>query len=230
MNILCIIHATFESYSVIQSWADHNNHEFHLYSPYKAIKNIDIDSFDWIIIMGGPQSALEINKYPYLQYEIDLIKQAITANKKVLGICLGAQLIGEAFGVKTEKSTEKEVGVYNINLTKDAKEDILFKDLPCEIPVIHWHNDMPGLTKESVVLAQSKGCPRQVIKYADKIYGFQCHFEITLLSIKKMINKLHDDLDINSKYIQSKEILINQDYISINNNMLYLLDKFALIK
>ena len=227
MNILCIIHTTFESYSVVQSWADHHSHEFHLYSPYKHKKDICIEDFDCLIIMGGPQSPLLIDEYPYLEYEIDLIRCAIKANKKVLGICLGAQLIGEALGAKTEKSPEKEVGVFNINLTNKIKNDKLFKNFPSEILASHWHNDMPGIPKDAEILAYSDGCPRQVVKFSDKVYGFQCHFEITLPSIKKMINKLHDDLDIDSKYIQTKDELISHDYDAINKNMLYLLDIFA---
>ena len=36
---------------------------------------------------------------------------------------------------------------------------------------------MPGLTDEAVVLATSKGCPRQIIRFAPKHYAFQAHLE-----------------------------------------------------
>lgn len=78
--------------------------------------------------MGGPQSPLALAKDPYLKDEIDLIKKAIHADKGVLGFCLGAQLIGEALGGRTESSPEKEIGVYPISLTSEGLQDDLFKD------------------------------------------------------------------------------------------------------
>ena len=26
-------------------------------------------------------------------------------------------------------------------------------------------------------MASSEGCPRQIVKYSDRVYGFQCHME-----------------------------------------------------
>ncbi len=43
-----------------------------------------------------------------------VIKKAIQANKIVLGVCLGSQLIGEALGAKFEHSPEREIGKFPI--------------------------------------------------------------------------------------------------------------------
>src|ERR1700733_11637513 len=175
MNILCIVHADFETPGVIENWALEKGYSFKVVSPYKGVNCLQGDIFDFLIVMGGPQSPLALEKYSYLKDEIDLIRQAIRSNKRVLGFCLGAQLIGEALGAKTMTSPEKEVGVYPITLTVEGITDPLFSQLnfPSSFPVIHWHNDMPGITKESVLLAYSEGCPRQVIRYAPMVYGFQ---------------------------------------------------------
>ena len=111
----------------------------------------------------------------------------------ILGICLGAQLIGEALGASFEHSPNKEIGLFPITLTKDGQQDSHFSDFPKIFNVGHWHGDMPGLTNESKVLATSEGCPRQIIRYAPTIYGFQCHFEFTLEAIDGMIkNSAHE--------------------------------------
>ena len=130
MNILCITHADFETPGVIEKWALDNNYNFKIEKPYKGEKLSYIDDFDFLIIMGGPQTPLKLNEFPYLSAEINLIKSAITQNKKILGFCLGAQLIGEAFGAKTARSSEKEVGVYPITLTERASDDSLLQGLP----------------------------------------------------------------------------------------------------
>ena len=53
-----------------------------------------------LILMGGPQSPLNMGDVPYLKDEIGLIQETHNDNKPVLGFCLGAQLIGEAFGAQ----------------------------------------------------------------------------------------------------------------------------------
>lgn len=226
MKILCITHADFESPGVIESWAQKRGHDFLICCPYRRNSLPHHNEFDFLIIMGGPQSPLELEKAPYLRDEIALIQQAIQQNKLVLGFCLGAQLIGEALGGKTMKSPEKEVGVHPLILTKEGLKDDLLQGFPESFPVIHWHNDMPGMTGESLLLAYSEGCPRQVIRYKPGVYGFQCHLEITLDGMREMIEAVPGDL-APSEYTQSAEELLKQDYFSINQRMKHILDRFT---
>lgn len=229
MNILCITHADFETPGVIESWAYNKGHAFQISKPYKGEKLPSISSFDFLIVMGGPQSPLNLNDAPYLVDEINLIKESIQQNKRILGFCLGAQLIGEALSAKTGRSPEKEVGVYPITLTDEGLKDPLLEGLPKNFLVIHWHNDMPGLSNNSALLSYSKGCPRQIVRYKPLVYGFQCHLEITLDGIQTMINAAPEDLKP-STFTQTKEELISQDYASINRMMINLLDKFVQLK
>lgn len=225
MNILCLTHADFETPGVIEEWAATKKISFCIEKPYQGAVLPSIDVYDFLIIMGGPQSPTQLDKFPYLKNEIALISEAIKQNKLIMGFCLGAQLIGEALGAKTTKSPEKEVGVYPITLSEAGQRDPLFIDFEKSFDVIHWHNDMPGLTENSTVLASSLGCPRQIVKYASKIYGFQCHLEITKNGIQDMIQAVPEDLNP-TKYTQSKTALLTNDYSVINNKMLKILDKF----
>jgi len=229
MNILCITHADFETPGIIEEWAEQRGFYFSICKPYKGEDCLTHDPFDVLIVMGGPQSPLEIEKDPYLKDEIKLIAHAIHDNKIVLGFCLGAQLIGEALGGKTERSPEKEVGVYPIFLTELGREDPLFEGLPNPIPVIHWHNDMPGETKNSIVLATSQGCPRQILRYTPHVYGFQCHLEITLEGMRDMIKACPGDLKP-SRFTQTPEELLQQDYHEINQTMIKILDRVVGLK
>lgn len=226
MKILCITHADFETPGVIEDWAHLRGHDFKVEKPYKGETLSTIDGIDMLIVMGGPQSPLAIHEDPYLADEITLIKEALLQHKPVLGFCLGAQLIGEALGATTSRSPEKEVGVYPINLTENGEKDALLEGLPHAFPVIHWHNDMPGMTNESVILATSPGCPRQIVRYRKNVYGFQCHLEITLEGVKTMIAAVPGDL-APSKYTQTESQLLANDYAAINQTMLDLLDRFA---
>lgn len=225
MKILCITHADFESPGIIETWASGRNYSFKIMRPYLGESISDAKNFDVLILMGGPQSPRRRKEFPYLSLEIDLIKTAIAENKKILGFCLGAQLIGEALGAKTERSPEKEIGVYPITLTQEGKNDPWLQGLPASFPVIHWHNDMPGLTKDSIVLASSLGCPRQIVRYKSNIYGFQCHLEIERHGIKTMIEAVPEDLSP-SRFTQTEKEMLSQNYSSINALMTFFLDRF----
>lgn len=226
MNILCITHADFETPGVITDWAHQHSYGFTICKPYHGENCLNTAPFDFLIVMGGPQSPLELEKDPYLKDEITLVTQAIAENKIVLGFCLGAQIIGEALGGKTARSPEKEVGVFPISLTEESLNDPILTGFPKNFPVIHWHNDMPGETKDSVILAYSQGCPRQVLRYTPKVYGFQCHLEITKEGIKEMIKACSGDLKP-SKFTQTSDELLEQDYSTINEFMIKILDRLV---
>lgn len=224
MKILCITHVDFETPGIIQDWAHTNNHDFKICKPHKGDNCLSNSDFDFLIIMGGPQSACNLAQDPYLFDEVKLIKQVIDQNKIVLGFCLGAQLIGHALDAPASRGPEKEIGVFPISLNELGKEDLIFKDFNATFNAIHWHNDMPGITPQAQILAYSAGCPRQIIRYTNKVYGLQCHLEITKEGIATMIDACPDDLKP-STYTQTKDQLLSNDYQSINGLMILILDK-----
>lgn len=224
MNILFVLHASFEKPGCIESWANKQGHDIQKVSPYRGETLPDVDEFDFLVVMGGPQSPLEMDKAPYLRDEIDLIKQAIDRNRRILGICLGAQLIGEALGAKTERSPNREIGMYLVELLESAKDDPVFRHFPAKFDVMHWHSDMPGIHEDAVLLAKSEGCPRQAFRFGDRIYGFQCHFEFTEDLVKGMISHCFTDLITPGDYIRSAQEMLESDYSQINSKMESVLD------
>lgn len=226
MKILIVSHADFEKPGCIDDWARNHNHQTQEVRPYKGEQIPNMDDFDFLIVMGGPQSLLPIIKDPYLSNEIELIKQALKKQKRIIGVCLGAQLLGEALGAKAERSPNREIGIYPIELLDDAKHDPVFRQFPKSFDVTHWHSDMPGIPKGAVLLAKSEGCPRQVFRYGDRVYGFQCHFELTQELIKEMVEHCPGDLKT-GEYIRTKKELIEADYSEINKKLYGILDYLA---
>ena len=226
MNIQYLIHADCELPGIIRTWAKNNHHKERFCHPYAGDALPTPSDFDLLIIMGGPQDLLNMSSSPYLYDEIALIRNCMREKRPILGICLGAQLLGEACGAKTERSPHKEIGVFPIELTNEGMHDPLLKGLPAKLPVIHWHNDMPGITSTSVVLASSEGCPRQIIRYAPLAYGFQCHPEPTKQNIETMIQHFPNDL-VAGKFVQTKEAFLAADFKSINDTMIHILDNLS---
>jgi len=181
--------------------------------------------------MGGPQSpdtTRDECAYFDATAEIALIRQAMQAGKKVLGVCLGAQLIGEAAGGHFEPSPEKEIGVFPIALTAAGLNDAALAHWGATLPVGHWHSDMPGLTPESKVLATSAACPRQIIAYADHVYGFQCHMEFTREVVELLIAEEEAfAVRENYRFVQSPDEIRNFDYDEMNRKLYGFLDRWT---
>lgn len=233
MKIHFITHESFEAPAALANWVESRG----LHATYTHLFHGDplpehCHDIDFLIVMGGPQSpATTREECAHFDgpTEINLIREAVEQGKRVLGVCLGAQLLGEACGGNFSSSPNKEIGVFPITLTEAAKEDPIFAHFPQTFLVGHWHNDMPGLTDKAVLLASSEGCPRQIVRYAPHAYGFQCHFEFTDNAIDNMITRCADELETDGTdvFIQDPDTLRTHNYDDINNHLFNFLDRFC---
>lgn len=231
MHIHIIQHEAFETPGAIADWIETNRIKKSSTKLYSGETLPSVIDFDMLIIMGGPQSPYttmeECAHFDSLA-EQAFIRQVIVNNKLVLGICLGAQMISNSLGGLTTKSPEKEIGLFPVSLTDAGRNDELLADFPDSFNCGHWHGDMAGLTDESIVLAQSEGCPRQIIRFTPKVYAIQCHLEFTPSAINDMITNCAVELENeqNRRFVQSAEQLRNNDYSSTNALLFRFLDRF----
>ncbi|WP_293884771.1 glutamine amidotransferase-related protein [Sphingobacterium sp. UBA1498] len=230
MRIHFIQHEVFEAPGAYLAWAEKQQHEVTFSHVYRQDHLPEqIDSIDVLIIMGGPQSPDSSQiEYPYFdaKAEIAFIRRCINAGKAVVGICLGAQLIGEALSATYEHSPQKEIGVFPIMLTAEGIQDSKIAHFGSPIPVGHWHSDMPGLSPESKILASSVGCPRQIVRYTNLVYGFQCHMELTPEVVRLLI-AAEEDLFLQSQslqFVQSPDEIQAYDYSEMNSKLHTFLD------
>ena len=226
------MHESFESSAAIEIWARKNAHTVTYTKLYAGDTFPNECDFDFLVIMGGPQSpTTTVAECPYFdaRKEISFIQKTIKEKKILLGVCLGAQFIGEALGAKFDHSPNREIGVFPVTLTEDGIQDPIFSKFPKQFNVGHWHGDMPGLTPESKILAVSAGCPRQIVRYARTIYGFQCHFEFTSEAIEGMIENNSHELEQYKTlpYIENAEQLRAHDFTEMNNFLFNFLDALS---
>ena len=233
MRVHFIQHETFEAPGAYLEWARAANHtiSFSKVFQYEPLPG-NIESFDILVIMGGPQSpatTVEECSHFNAKAEINLIQKAISANKFVIGVCLGAQLIGEALGAKHEHSPEKEIGVFPVQLSEQGLSNDRINHFGPTLNVGHWHSDMPGLTSQSKVLATSIGCPRQIIAYSDRVYGFQCHMELTPEVVELLIASDEEFLLKNTKhqYVQKPDEIRSFRFSEMNEKLFVFLDKLT---
>jgi GMP synthase (glutamine-hydrolysing) len=132
-----------------------------------------------LVVMGGPMSADESDRYPFLATEVDWLRQAVAAGLPTLGICLGAQLLAKSLGARVFRNRVKEIGWHDLELLPAALVDPLLAGSSARETVFQWHADTFDPPPGAVQLARSAVCEQQVFRYGANAYGLQFHLEIT---------------------------------------------------
>lgn len=217
MRIHYLQHVPFENPGIILTWAKEKKYTVTCTKMYEPHTFLSLEDFDWLIVMGGPMNIYEEDEYPWLKEEKKFIEKAIEAEKIVIGICLGAQLIADIIGGYVDQNPKKEIGWFPITWTKYAMENQLFSFFPPSPIVFEWHGDtFLNLPSEAVPLAYNKVCKNQAYVYKNHVFGFQFHLENTKEIIKNLLIFCEEDMT-KEAYVQSKEEIVEKsDYMRQN--------------
>lgn len=228
LRIHYLQHVPFEGPGSIQEWSIKNGHVLTSTNFYEDETLLDLNSIDWLIIMGGPMSVDDEKEFRWLSKEKIFIKNAIETGKTVIGVCLGAQLIAQILGAKVYSNKQKEIGWFPIRLTESAKQDPLFNGLNGEITVFHWHGDTFELPKNAVAIATSDACNNQGFIYKQNVLALQFHLETTEESIQQMIENGRDELTQGQHIQEENEIENQQQFFETNKKFLFeILDRLT---
>ncbi len=167
---------------------------------------LSLKGYAGLVILGGPMSVYETEKYPFLIDEERIINEAINKNFPTIGICLGAQLIAKVKGAKVFAGNKKEIGWYPIFLTHSGLNDSLFADFKTEITVFQWHGDTFDIPSGAIRLAGSELFPNQVFRIGEQIVGLQFHLEVTKEAIYKWMEEYKEELCDPQNGIDSNKI------------------------
>ncbi len=221
LRIHYLQHVSFEGLGYIETWANENNHILTATKFYDAFVLPELTDFDCLIVMGGPMGVYDENVFSWLAEEKAFIKKSIDAGKKVLGICLGAQLIASCLGTQVVKAENKEIGWFTVFPTDECKKLAwfyeLFKDNPT---VFHWHGDQFEIPNNSSNLLVSEANINQAFCYGNNVIGLQFHLEVTEQTKALMLENGASDLT-NSRFVQSiADIELGKQHIGHCNKIM----------
>ncbi len=165
----------------------------------------DMTGVAGLVVMGGSMGVYEQAEFPFLSQEIRLIDAALQAEKPVLGVCLGSQLLAAALGAEVKKGDHKEIGWFPVALTEAASTDRLFSEGERSFMAYHWHGDVFDLPAGAVSLASSAQTQCQAFVYGVRAYGLLFHLEATHKIVEDMVCGFGGELD--EEKIEGTEII-----------------------
>jgi GMP synthase (glutamine-hydrolysing) len=171
----------------------------------------DIDESSGLIVMGGPMGVYETDRFPFLNQEMKLIEAFLKAQKPILGVCLGSQLLAAALGATVRKGRKKEIGWFPVERTSASAQDRLWSGQPSRFVAYHWHGDLFDLPRGAVPLASSDITPVQSFCYGGLAYGILFHMEVTEGQIWKMLKEFAGE--IQQENLDAEGILLQTGFL-----------------
>ena len=213
-----------EGLGTIKHWLESHQASitYHKFFEDQSIPNID--DYDALIIMGGPMSVNDEEEHSWIPDAVKTIKRAIDSNKKVLGICLGAQLIAKSLGAIVKPNQHREIGLHPISPVKTSNTDVF--NFPNPLNVIHWHSQTFDIPINANHIAQSKACSNQGFQIGKNVIGLQFHLELDKDSLKSLVKEFKDQL-IQDQYVHNEgriNSITDEEFEIMQKNLVNLLN------
>lgn len=212
-------HVPFEGLGSIEPWLKAQGLEI-THTRFFESKRLPAPSeVDLLIVMGGPMSANDEDELTWIIGEKAFIRRCIQQGKRVLGICLGAQLIASAMGARVYRNHVKEIGWFPVQGVPAGNESIY--RFPMVFRAFHWHGETFDLPPGAVRIARSEGCENQAFQLGQSVIGLQFHLEMTPESVREIVSNCRAEL-LPSKYVQSEAVITGaspKEYRAMNDLM-----------
>lgn len=171
-NCLMLRHLAFEDLGLLSDILAEQGYRVGYHEAPAGLADLDLVEPDLVIVLGGPIGACDDQNYPFLADEIALIRQRLAADRPMLGICLGAQLIARAAGARVYPGAAQEIGFSPLFDTGGG----LLSDME-GVPVLHWHGDTFDLPPGASRLASTTAYTNQAFSLGNAL-GLQFHAEV----------------------------------------------------
>jgi GMP synthase-like glutamine amidotransferase len=150
--------------------------------------------------MGGPMSVND--DLPWINAELDLIRQAHKQHIPILGHCLGGQLISKALGGNIERNHVTEIGWFPLERIPLNSTPGWLDKLSFETEIFHWHSEAFTLPEQAVPLFKSRFCALQGF-VLNNTFALQCHVEMESDAIREWLAFYKNDLPAPGESVQS---------------------------
>lgn len=225
MTIHCLMHVPFEGPAAIATWARQRSHRLVTHPLYaNESPPAGIAASDLIVVLGGPMGVADEDAHPFLIAEKRWLRAQIAAGRRLLGICLGAQLLAEALDAPVTANAHREIGWFPILRHRSAISRPAFAAMPERFDAFHWHGDTFALPPGAVPLGASAATANQGFAYGTGLVALQCHLEYDADAIRAMIAQCGPELAVSAAYVQSDPaVLVDHQRCATAHHLLFAL-------
>lgn len=179
----------------IHRWAAARGHQLTATHVVNGQQPPDLDSFDWLVVLGGFQHVWQEADNPWLIREKEFIRASLAAGKTYLGICLGAQLLAHFLGGDNFINEFEEVGWHQVGLTEEGRKSFLFNGVADGFTSVHWHSAHFSLPPGCVRLAANPVTANQAFtKPGLPAVGLQFHPEYHRDLVRRYLDLYTEEL------------------------------------
>jgi GMP synthase-like glutamine amidotransferase len=173
-----------------------------------------------LVVMGGPMSAWDDDKHPWLRDEKRLIDAMMRSGRPVLGICLGAQLVADVLGARTYRGDRPEIGWLPVEATRESAADPVGRQLPAAFETFLWHADSFDLPRGAVPLARSAQFEQQGFVCGSAL-ALQFHLEVRADWVERIARRDAEQL-VPSPSVQGLDAILSApaDLYAANNGLM----------
>ena len=205
MKFLVLQHIDIEHPGVFREFMKNDNVHIDTVELDVGEKIPKLDPYDAMIVMGGPMDTWQEEIHPWLVPEKESIYEFACVQKKpYLGLCLGAQLLGEVVGGKVNKMDNPEIGILDINI---SNHNSIFKGMNNNIKVLQWHSyEVSDLPDSTTLLASSDVCKVQAFHLKGRM---DCNFMLSKQMRLYLNGHASQNIRLHSKKLWAQMLLIN---------------------
>ncbi len=162
-------------------------------------------------------SANDVESLDWLNSEYHYLKRSLAAGKKLLGFCLGAQLLARLKGAQVTSNSVTEIGWFPVTWQQRLLGEPLGKGLQGTFTSYHWHSETFAIPQGCRLIASSANCHNQGFTDGKQLLALQFHPEMTEQSVQDLIQHCADNLHPSNSVMPAAEMLQLADSLQAEN-------------
>lgn len=227
----CIQHSERVRPLTVAEWADERDVELRVVRIDEGDELPPAGEVDRLVVLGGGMNTDQVDAHPWLVRERAWLGSVLELDRaRVLGICLGSQLLAEVLGGSVARAEHPEIGWQRIERTAAGALDPVFGHLPDSFDAMQWHGDAWTLPPGATLVATSAGCTTQAFTFGDRVCALQFHPEFTFERTTQLVATTTDDLTPRGWIQSSDEFLASPErFARMRELCMGLLDRALLV-